>query len=157
MHLNDIALIKVKQSFAHDLRPCCLPTMQSSIYPLAKTTAVISGWGKSLSAPNIRNSPILQHAVLPIVDKSNIKCRTTIIDENRQLCAGYDRLSIDACSGDSGAPLIVVERDGQNQGHFVAAGIISYGNRQCDASISSGVYTRISFYLPWIHTTLAYS
>jgi secreted trypsin-like serine protease len=154
MHLNDIALIKIKQSFANDLQPCCLPTTQSSIYPRGKTTAVVSGWGKLEAKPNSRNSPILQHVVMPIVDETNIKCRESIVDMNRQLCAGYDSLRIDTCAGDSGGPLLVVEYNDQKQGHFVAAGIVSYGNRQCDSSISSGVYTRVGFYLPWIRSIL---
>ncbi|CAF2501554.1 unnamed protein product [Rotaria sp. Silwood2] len=155
MHLNDIAIIKIKKSFAKDLQSCCLPKKKSNSYPRAKTQAIISGWGKTISKPNSRNSPILQHAVIPIVDHKNIKCKQSINDKSRQLCAGYDSLSIDACSGDSGAPLVVIEYD-DNQEYFVAAGIVSYGNKQCDASISSGVYTRISFYLDWIHTSLTY-
>ncbi len=153
MHLNDIALIKIKNSFAKELYPCCLPAAQSNIYPRAKTEAVVSGWGKVLAKPDNRNSPVLQHVVMPIVDHKNVKCRQSIADTNRQICAGYDNLSIDACSGDSGAPLLVVEHD-DTQGYFVAAGIVSYGNRQCDSSISSGVYTRISYYLEWININL---
>jgi secreted trypsin-like serine protease len=155
MHLNDIAMIKIKNSFAYDLRSCCLPSLQSSIYPRGNTKAVISGWGKLTANPNSRNSPVLQHAVLPIVDERNIKCRQTIVDTNRQLCAGYNNLVMDTCFGDSGGPLLVVEYDERNQGHFVASGIVSYGNRQCDASISSGVYTRVGFYLPWIQSILS--
>jgi secreted trypsin-like serine protease len=155
MHLNDIALIKIRQSFANDLQPACLPTIQSSMYPREKTTAVVSGWGTLKAKPDSQYSPILQHVVIPIVNERNIKCRKSIADEQRQLCAGYDNLPIDTCSGDSGSPLLVVEYTGQNQGHFVAAGIVSYGNRKCDASISSGVYTRVGFYLQWIHTALA--
>jgi len=156
MHVNDIAIMKIKQSFANDLRPCCLPTIQSSIYPRAQTKAVVSGWGKLVAKPTSRTSPILQHVVMPIVDERNIKCRESIVDSNRQLCAGYNNLPIDTCSGDSGSPLLVVEYNDQNQGHFVATGIVSYGNRQCDASISSGIYTRVGYYLPWIHSILPY-
>ena len=155
MHLNDIALIKVKQFFAKDLHPCCLPRTQSNDYPQAKTPAIISGWGKVAAKPSSGNSPTLQHVVIPIVDDKNIRCRQYIADKSRQVCAGYDSLSIDACSGDSGAPLLVTEHDDYDE-YFVAAGIVSYGNSQCDASLSSGIYTRISFYLEWIHTTLAY-
>ena len=156
-HLNDIAIIRVRTPFAPDLQPCCLPTSQSSLYPQAAITAVVGGWGKVASQGNNRNSAVLQHLVLPIVDSRNSKCRQTIIDSDRQLCAGYDRLPVDTCSGDSGAPLLVVERMGRDQGYFVAAGIVSYGNRQCDASLSSGVYTRVSFYLPWIQAVLSAS
>ncbi|CAF1276283.1 unnamed protein product [Rotaria magnacalcarata] len=155
MHLNDIALVKVKQDFATDLQPCCLPRKKSNVFPQPKTQAVISGWGKVLTKPTSQNSPVLQHVVIPIVDYKNTRCYHSIADKSRQICAGYDTLDIDSCSGDSGAPLLVVEHDGDEQ-YFVAAGIVSYGNKQCDASISSGVYTRISFYVDWIEATLNY-
>ena len=153
MHLNDIALIKIKTVFSKDLRPVCLPKTKSNLYPPPKTEAIISGWGKVSTKPNSRNSPVLQHVVLPIVNEKNLKCRQSITDSSRQICAGYDNLPIDACSGDSGAPLLVVEYE-NNEGYFVAAGIVSYGNKQCDASLSSGIYTRISYYLDWISSTL---
>lgn len=153
MHLNDIALIRISTDFAEDLRPCCLPPTQSSAYPRAKTEAVVGGWGKVSIKSSSRNSPVLQHVVMPIVDHRNNKCRQSISDKHRQVCAGYDSLPIDSCSGDSGAPLLVVEHDHQ-QGYFVAAGLVSYGNKQCDASISSGVYTRVSFYHDWISKNL---
>ena len=152
-HLNDIALIKVQQTFANDLQACCLPSTSSTRYPRVNSEVVVSGWGRRTMTANSRNSPILQHAVMPIVDHRNLRCQRSIADVDRQICAGYDTLSIDACSGDSGAPLLAVEYEG-NRGYFVAAGIVSYGNKQCDASISSGVYTRVSFYLDWINQNL---
>jgi len=154
MHLNDIALIKIKQIFSSDLRFCCLPSTILSIYPPAQTKAVVSGWGRSISNLNSRISSVLQHFVLPIVDTHNVKCRSIIIDSQRQLCAGSHIFSLDTCPGDSGSPLLTVEYDDLDQGHFVATGIVSYGNRHCDMSISSGVYTRVGFYLPWIKSLL---
>ena len=156
-YINDIAMIKVQQPFGADLQPCCLPPTQSYDYPAASTTAVVSGWGKTVNEPNRGNSDVLQHVVMPVVDRKNVRCRNSIIDADRQLCAGYDRFSVDTCAGDSGAPLLVVERTGRQDGYFVVAGIVSYGNRQCDASLSSGVYTRVSFYMPWIRALLSHS
>ena len=153
MHLNDIALIQITKTFAKDLRPCCLPRIQSNSYPRANIEAVVGGWGKISTKTYSRHSPVLQHVVMPIVDSRNTKCRQSISDKRRQICAGYETLPIDSCSGDSGAPLLVVERD-DHQGYFVAAGIVSYGNKHCDASISSGVYTRVSFYHDWIEENL---
>lgn len=156
-YLNDIALIRIRSSFAGDLQPICLPSSQSFLYPTGRIPAVVGGWGRISPQGSTRNSPILQHVVLPIVDSSNSRCRQTIIDPLRQLCAGYDRLRIDTCAGDSGAPLLVVERTSRDQGNFIAAGIVSYGNQQCDSSVSSGVYTRVSSYLPWIQSIMAVS
>lgn len=155
MHLNDIALIQISTTFAKDLQPCCLPRTQSNTYPRTNTEAVVAGWGKISTKTYNRYSSVLQHVVMPIVDSKKSKCRQSISDKRRQICAGYDTLPIDSCSGDSGAPLLVVERHDQ-QGYFVAAGIVSYGNKHCDASISSGVYTRVSFYHDWIEETLGY-
>ena len=157
-HLNDIALIRINGTFASDLQPVCLPAVDSpDNYPSARTTAVVSGWGTLATRPHSRSSPVLQHAVIPIVDHKNNRCRMSIANDLRQVCAGYDSLAIDACSGDSGAPLLVVDYNAAgDQGSFVAGGIVSYGNKQCDASISSGVYTRVSFYVPWIQTTTAH-
>ena len=153
-HLNDIALIRIQTSFANDLQPCCLPSTTSSTYPQAKTQAIVSGWGRAHPQSIHRTSSVLQHVVLPIVDAKNIKCHQSIFDSSRQICAGYDRLSIDACSGDSGAPLLIVEHESPDNGYFIAAGIVSYGNTQCDSSLSSGVYTRISSYLDWIRAEM---
>lgn len=154
-HLNDIALIQIRNSFSNELQPCCLPEKQSKEYPKAKRKAIISGWGKVTSQPNSRHSPVLQHVVIPIVEYKNSRCQYFIADKARQLCAGYDNLPIDACAGDSGAPLMTIENDGE-QDYLAAAGIVSYGNKQCDGSISSGVYTRISFYFDWINSQLTH-
>lgn len=156
-HLNDIAILIADRPFAADIQRCCLPSTFSTSYPRPSTTSVVGGWGQIMGHPDAPTSPVLQHVVMPIVDHRNKRCRSSLIDSNRQICAGYDRLSVDTCSGDSGSPLLVVERDGPNQGHFVAAGIVSYGNVQCDASISSGIYTRVSFYVPWIQSILTSS
>ena len=151
IHLNDIAVIRIKSLFSSHLRPCCLPSIQTSIYPRTKTKAVTSSW----TAFNNEQSLIVEHVVVPIVDQRNAQCRRSIIDANRQLCAGDDRLSSERCFSDSGSPLVIVEYDEYNQGHFVATGIVSYGNDQCRSSLSNGVYTRVGFYLSWIQYTLS--
>lgn len=151
-HLNDIAVIKVKDEFRTDLQHACLPTTRSTVYPTAQRLAVVAGWGRLSSEKDGRFSPILHHVTLPIVEDHNRKCRITIADTERQICAGYDHQPVDTCSGDSGSPLLVAETFGQ-YGRFIAIGIVSYGNRQCDSSISSGVYTRLSFYKDWLDDT----
>lgn len=156
VHLNDIALIRIKSLFSSHRRPCCLPSIQTSIYPRIKTKAVTSSWTGFHSIFNHEEQSFtVEHIVVPIVDQKNAKCRRSIIDVNRQLCAGDDRLSSEKCFGDSGSPLVIVEYDEYNQGHFVATGIVSYGNDQCRSSLSNGVYTRVGFYLPWIQYTLS--
>lgn len=151
-HLNDIALIKIKTFFSSQLRLCCLPSIETSIYPRPKTRAIITRWAQSSSTFYNDESFTIEHVVIPIIDQKNNKCRRSLIDINRQICVvdDYHRLH-----GDSGSPLVIVEYDQYDQGHFVATGIVSYRNEQCRSSTFCGVYTRVGFYLPWIQYTLS--
>ncbi|KAI4885322.1 hypothetical protein NFI96_024389 [Prochilodus magdalenae] len=47
--------------------------------------------------------------------------------------------------GDSGGPLVC---------HNVASGIVSFGEKVCDATARPNVYTRISAILPWIRSII---
>ncbi|CAF1014548.1 unnamed protein product [Didymodactylos carnosus] len=147
IQLNDIALIKLRQKLSGINNRLCLPST-SSTFPKSKIIAVVVGWGK-LQASSSRNSPTLQQLVLPIVSDNNAKCKQHVANSNIQFCAGHETLHVDSCAGDSGSPLMIVENN-----RYVAAGLVSYGNKQCDSSESPGIYTRISFYSQWINQTI---
>ncbi|CAN7994996.1 unnamed protein product [Ixodes hexagonus] len=64
-------------------------------------------------------------------------------DKRLMFCAygGYT----DACSGDSGAPVVSLAEDGR----FLIVGVVSYGI-DCAVNGRPAVYTRISTFVPWI-------
>lgn len=64
---------------------------------------------------------------------------------NGQICAGQPRGDTDACTNDSGGPLIKLNRNGCPY----QVGIVSWGVR-CGVPNSPGVYTKISPYAGWI-------
>lgn len=65
-----------------------------------------------------------------------------------ELCAGGIRKGgADACSGDSGGPLLVGSRFG-----YVQIGVVSWGDG-CDLPWSPGVYARVASLADWIATT----
>jgi secreted trypsin-like serine protease len=70
---------------------------------------------------------------------------------NNMLCAGVASGVRDACSGDSGGPLLVAGPDGP-----VQVGVVSWGegplnaDRACGHENAYGVYTRVHAYLDWI-------
>ncbi|XP_035233263.1 transmembrane protease serine 9-like, partial [Stegodyphus dumicola] len=69
-----------------------------------------------------------------------------ILDTN--ICAGGEK-NKDACSGDSGGPLIV-----KSDGKWFSVGVVSWG-RTCGGLDLPGVYTRVSQYLDWIRDETA--
>jgi len=65
-------------------------------------------------------------------------------DERRQICAGNYQYSKDSCQGDSGGPLMY-----EVNGRWTVSGIVSFGD-ECAKFYRPGVYTRVSYFLPWI-------
>ena len=58
------------------------------------------------------------------------------------MMAGYHGMNKDACTGDSGGPLIVPVSDG-----YKLAGLVSWGSSNCN---TYGAYTRLSLFESWI-------
>ncbi|CAB3261045.1 unnamed protein product [Arctia plantaginis] len=66
-----------------------------------------------------------------------------------QLCYGDERGSKDTCEGDSGGPLQA--KPGISTCLHTVIGVTSYG-RNCGYKGQPGIYTRVSFYVPWIES-----
>jgi len=80
---------------------------------------------------------------------SDHECAATdvshLFDSSMHTCAGWPEGRKDACSGDSGGPLICVSKDNQP----VLWGLTSFGIR-CGERNSPGVYARVEKYMSWI-------
>ncbi|XP_039273511.2 neurotrypsin-like isoform X1 [Styela clava] len=150
---NDIALLKLEKlvnvnKYADIL---CLPRYQSE-NPDPGTRCWIAGWG------NIKNDKMQENgfyqADIPIMStkacngKQDYDNYYHLVDEN-MICAGYNDGGVDSCNGDSGGPLMCNRVDGS----WYVSGIVSWGYKCADAD-SPGVYTRVSRYLEWIHSTI---
>ena len=66
------------------------------------------------------------------------------------LCAGYEQGGIDACTGDSGGPLLVWN---SRQQVWVQIGIISWGSGCAEAGVY-GVYTQVASFTGWIEANI---
>lgn len=143
---NDLALIKIAEDLVFDIavKPICLPEKSDDSWQ--NEIANVAGWGFT---ENLSLSNVLLQVSLKFVNQS--VCQADIRSKGvgnftltpSQICA-QGLLGEDSCMGDSGGPLMYLNRQ-----HTVLIGITSFGTRQCDSSVP-GVYTDISKYKNWI-------
>jgi len=156
-YLNDIAVIKVKNSLPCSsgvIYPVCVPNFGDSH---VGTNGLLSGWGRT-SWPRGKVSTTLKKIKLPIVDKEvcskvcsvglNILVRLAVQTchlAHTQTCAGGFK-GRGACQGDSGSALVSRDSD---DAPWTIVGITSW-SRGCALEGFPTVFTKISMYLPWI-------
>ena len=94
-------------------------------------------------------SEVLMELRVPVVP--NDECAAVFSRQGafigpNQMCAGGERAR-DSCSGDSGGPLMGLNRFGPP---YRIIGIVSFGVTRCGTANVPGVYTRVGKYLNWI-------
>ncbi|MDO8945732.1 MAG: serine protease [Desulfocapsaceae bacterium] len=142
---NDLALLEL--SSASVLQPITIfsgASVQNIDPKLLNQLSTLIGWGV-YDLPATYPST-LQQINLPVVADSYCNSTYGVTLLSSQLCAGYAAAANkDACSGDSGSPLMLMV-DGQ----WVHVGLVSYG-ADCATSYGNyGVYTRSSAYVDFI-------
>ncbi|XP_076466712.1 trypsin-3-like [Babylonia areolata] len=146
---NDIALIRLSKPLdlsGPNVKAACLPTSGDRV---AGRMCTVTGWGKTSASEQNDGDVYLREVDLPVI--SNALCNYYLGDSevtSTQLCAGFEEGGKDACTGDSGGPL-VCEKDGV----WIVVGVVSWGYG-CAERYTPGVYTRVSRYLDWIHSTV---
>ncbi|XP_046997816.1 serine protease snake-like isoform X1 [Schistocerca americana] len=151
---NDIALLRLSDRvhFNKFLRPACLYTHDT--FSVNKTVA--TGWGRIDYAE--KPSETLLKVVLDIIDnkvcnnlwQSGVKISSLPRGiAPSMMCAGVLSGGKDTCQGDSGGPIQI----SSNRNHCVyyVIGVTSFG-KYCAGKNSPGVYTRVSYFVPWIES-----
>ncbi|KAL1132804.1 hypothetical protein AAG570_010756 [Ranatra chinensis] len=137
---NDIALMRLSR-VARGVGVVCLEGGLESVRVCTAT-----GWGRTLEAGPM--APTLRQARIPLHDNQLCKNKygPSVHIHEGHICAGKLDGSTGACVGDSGGPLQCSRRDGR----WFLAGITSFGSG-CAKIGYPDVYTRLSYYLPWIY------
>ncbi|XP_073983729.1 chymotrypsin-like elastase family member 3B isoform X2 [Rhodnius prolixus] len=140
---NDIALMRLSKSADPEkgIRSLCLDGEDQ----LTNQMCTATGWGRVTKTGLL--SSTLRQVKIPV--HSNQLCKKvygpTIPIHEGHICAGKLDGSTGACIGDSGGPLQCSRKDGK----WFLLGITSFGSG-CAKPGYPDVYTRLSFYLPWI-------
>lgn len=140
---NDIALLKLKEPIDY---PNAVPIKLISAKDAAAgatdpgVMSWVTGYGITHVDP-VTYPSTLQKVQLPIVSNA----QATLVWKKiaaTDIMAGYRNGNKDACTGDSGGPM-VVSVNGENK----LAGLVSWGSSNCD---TYGAYTRLSLFESWI-------
>ncbi|EFA07413.2 serine protease P84 [Tribolium castaneum] len=148
----DLALLELitEAGYSYHISPICLPP---SDMVLTGRTAVVAGWGKIQPSNELMGTNVLRSATVPILDIREclawheIKQISVELHEE-MLCAGHESGKHDACLGDSGGPLIVLEN-----GRWTLVGITSAGFG-CGEPHQPGIYHKIPVTADWIRSVI---
>ncbi|CAF2143492.1 unnamed protein product [Rotaria magnacalcarata] len=142
---NDLALVRLAEpvEFNENVQPACLPGPD----PKPDSEVVLIGWGVTSTGGEL--SPVLKQTEVQVIDHCDQHWEE--VDDATQLCFKDKTLTSAACQGDSGGPALQ-----EHEGQWVVEGVTSFGHRICEV-IQHGlpdVYTRVSAFLPWIHSVI---
>ncbi|XP_022185397.2 serine protease snake [Nilaparvata lugens] len=149
---NDITLYRLEKHVLFDeyTRPACL----NSVRYITEKQAVATGWGFTRTG-GLSSSELLK-VRLNIINQTQCSQYWSKggqlrqgIDDERMICAGDLQGKKDTCNGDSGGPL----QNALSTPYcmYNVIGVTSFGRRECGSG-APGVYTRVSYYLPWIES-----
>ncbi|XP_017351038.1 vitamin K-dependent protein C [Ictalurus punctatus] len=144
---NDIALLRLESpvKFSKFIIPACLPSrdLAERVLHLNGTMTVVTGWGTDKEG-TVPYSSDLKHISVPLVEQS--ECAHHMVNNLTQnvLCAGSIGSIKDACSGDSGGPMMTLYRN-----TWFLIGLVSWGEG-CGNTDKLGIYTKVSNYMEWI-------
>ncbi|KAL1428867.1 hypothetical protein MTO96_016623 [Rhipicephalus appendiculatus] len=153
---NDIALLQLDEAveLTPRVRPVCLPTDRSARVHLQEgKLGVATGWGLTESGDY---ADVLSEAVLPVV--ANEKCQEAyeragvpLTVSEAMFCAGHANATSDACSGDSGGPMVFLDDAVTTERRWILEGVVSWGSPSgCAVANQYGGFTRVFAFLPWI-------
>jgi secreted trypsin-like serine protease len=148
IYSNDLALLHLTEVTATSVVKLADATINNSLGQVRQ--GMVVGWGMTQAGVG---ADTLQRAQVPLV--ATATCRQRYADYGitlaaTMICAGYEQGGVDACTGDSGGPLLVWNNRQQS---WVQIGIISWGSGCAEAGVY-GVYTQVSSFTEWITATI---
>ena len=144
---SDIALIHLTENAPYET----IPLVESGdpnrlVIPLTDATTI--GWGRTAEYGGYYPEELRQVTVLIVPPRIALRIYGVNGFTINMIAAGVPKGRKDTCTGDSGGPLMVMDRSGEN---WVLAGITSWGIG-CARPRSPGVYTRVSRFTTWVET-----
>jgi hypothetical protein len=148
---NDIALLFLPFPIGEDDNFKFATLNEDPTVPADGEELFVSGWGNTVDVYS--PSPVLLGTNLDYI--TNEQCNDSDWDgdiTDGMMCAERDGTA--ECRGDSGGPLVIADGDRPAMDPTIQVGIVSFsGGDKCGDPDYPGVFTRVSSYIDWIHST----
>ncbi|CAH0550473.1 unnamed protein product [Brassicogethes aeneus] len=152
---NDIALLRLVRPAVYTdyVKPICLPSTPAEINKnYIGKKVFVAGWGKTESKTESNIKLKLQVPVKsPDICTTTYRKANVALSNSTQICAGGEK-GKDSCRGDSGGPLMSLEKDENGNINWFSIGVVSFGPSPCGMENWPGVYTNIAHFMPWIYS-----
>ncbi|XP_071306856.1 cathepsin G-like [Agelaius tricolor] len=136
---NDIVLLKLKKIAKINKNVQCISIPKKNERVGEGTKCNVSGWGWTSTKPP--GSDVLREVELEVQNEK--RCHfSSDYERHSMICVGDENCEKSSYKGDSGGPLVCNEK---------AHGIVSHGY---DEDLFPEVFTRISYFEPWIRKQL---
>ncbi|KAK2718455.1 serine proteinase stubble-like [Artemia franciscana] len=151
-HRYDVAVITLSRRVPYQphIKPICLPDKGDDF---EADYAVVAGWGITQEGLRFVYPETLQAVSVKIIN--NGQCQSWYTRRGydyrihtEMVCAGFREGGKDACTGDSGGPLMLEDR-----GRWTLVGIVSWGI-PCAHPLLPSVYHRVSATIDWISSVV---
>ncbi|XP_059199602.1 granzyme E-like [Centropristis striata] len=141
---NDIMLLELKENAKLNkyVKAIGLPEKDGKIP--ANNICTVAGWGQT--ADDEPASNVLKEATEKIQSPSECKKKWKVFIPKQMLCTKFDKKKGGVCQGDSGGPLLCNSKP-QGITAFTAKG-------DCNNPKYPHVFTKVSFFLPWIQKVM---
>ena len=146
---NDTALVRLVSPTTAPAIPLVSPGQERLWAP--GTPATVLGWGATAGGTSTVSDQLRQ-ARVPILADTNCATDEPGFHRETLLCAGYPQGGVDACTGDSGGPLLVAD----GQGGWAEVGLVSSGEG-CGQPGHPGLYARLANYGGWVLTAMRFA
>ncbi|XP_032934542.1 cathepsin G-like [Catharus ustulatus] len=139
-HVNDIVLLKLETNATINayVRTISLPRHNEGVR--VGTECEVAGWG--LTSLERRKTDVMMKVVLEVQNDTLCKPRFRKYQRQSMMCVGDESRRKSTYKGDSGGPLVCNKK---------AHGIVSRARKR---HIFPEVFTRVSYFEPWIHDQL---
>merc|ERR1711962_565907 len=145
---NDFVILKLNEPLELDenVKPACLPPSNYLQEDSTENLCYTNGWG--ITDYDYEDHPdTLQFVRVPTVTQTDcIDAYSENQISKSMICAGYPEGGKDACTNDSGGPLVCYN---SNNGKAILVGVVSWSGG-CALPNKFGVYGRVTHVLDWI-------